>query len=241
MKESDLYPYIKRFLEFQGYEVKAEVQDCDVVAVRGEEPPVIVELKLIFNLQVVLQAIERLSRSSTVYIGISSHCRTLRSRRKEVIKLVRMLGLGLVTIDTEKTSANVAVLIDPAGYKPRISRHRQQRLLGEFVKRVGDPNQGGSDKRRGVMTAYRQRALRIAEYLEVHGPTKAATIAQLLQDSKAREILYRNVYGWFENVARGVYNLSPRGEKEIPSWRAQSDNTPSPGSSDKRGQEINKN
>ena len=233
MKESDLYPYIKRFLEFQGYEVKAEVQDCDVVAVRGDEPPVIVELKLIFNLQVVLQAIERLSRSSTVYIAISCHCRTLSNRQKQVVKLVRMLGLGLVTIDMANTSGTVEVLVDPAGYKPRISKIRQQRLLGEFVKRVGDPNQGGSEKRRGIMTAYRQRALRIAKYLEQKGPTRAATIAQLLQEPKAREILYRNVYGWFENVSRGVYNLSPRGEREIPSWQGQPEDTTSAGSSDK--------
>ena len=50
MKESDLYPPLKQFLESQNYEVKGEVQDCDVLAVRGEEAPVIVELKLSLNL-----------------------------------------------------------------------------------------------------------------------------------------------------------------------------------------------
>ena len=39
MKESDLYPPLKEFLEDQNYEVKGEVQDCDVLAVRGEEAP----------------------------------------------------------------------------------------------------------------------------------------------------------------------------------------------------------
>ena len=43
MKESDLYPPLKRFLESQNYEVKGEVQDCDVLAVRGKEAPVAVE------------------------------------------------------------------------------------------------------------------------------------------------------------------------------------------------------
>ena len=38
-KESDLYPPLKRFLESQNYEVKGEVQDCDVLAVNGEEVP----------------------------------------------------------------------------------------------------------------------------------------------------------------------------------------------------------
>jgi hypothetical protein len=32
--------------------------------------------------------------------------------------------------------------------------------------------------------------------LKMHGPTKASQIAQRFQDPKAREILYRNVYGW---------------------------------------------
>ena len=35
MKETDLYPPVKAFLEAQGYEVKGEVGDCDLVAVRG--------------------------------------------------------------------------------------------------------------------------------------------------------------------------------------------------------------
>ena len=61
MKESDLYLPLKRFLEAQNYEVKGEVQDCDVLAVRGDEVPVVVELKLSFNLNVVLQAVDRLS------------------------------------------------------------------------------------------------------------------------------------------------------------------------------------
>ena len=52
MKESDLYLPLKRFLEGQGYEVKGEVLDCDVMAVRGDEEPLLVELKLSLNLSV---------------------------------------------------------------------------------------------------------------------------------------------------------------------------------------------
>ena len=43
MREEDLYPPVKAYLESQGYEVKAEIGACDVMARRGEEPPVIVE------------------------------------------------------------------------------------------------------------------------------------------------------------------------------------------------------
>ena len=46
--EAALYGPVKRFLEALGYEVKGEVRGCDLVARRGDEPPVIVELKLRF-------------------------------------------------------------------------------------------------------------------------------------------------------------------------------------------------
>ncbi len=217
MKESDLYLPLKRFLESQHYEVKGEVNDCDVLAVRGNEVPVVVELKLTLNLDVILQAVGKLLLTPKVYIGVPVQCPPLQRRRKHVIKLLRMLGLGLVVIDPDDESGTT-VLLDPGEYRPRKSKHRQQRLLGEFRKRVGDPNLGGVEKRRGIMTVYRQRALNIARFLDEQGPTKASSIAATLQDPKARDILYRDAYGWFDRATIGVYTLSPRGKREIAGW-----------------------
>ena len=219
MKESDLYVPLKRFLESQGYEVKGEVQDCDVLAVRGDEEPVVVELKLSLNIDVVLQAVERLALTSKVYIGIPSECAILNRRRKQIIKLIRMLGLGLVTVDPDVEVGSVDVLLDPGEYRPRRSKQRREHLLGEFMRRVGDPNLGGTDKRRGIMTAYRQRAIRIALFLRENGPTKASDIALALQEPRARDIVYDDVYGWFDRVSHGIYELSPRGKREIPLWQ----------------------
>lgn len=39
LRETDLYPPVKLFLEAQGFEVKAEIGAADVVARRGDEPP----------------------------------------------------------------------------------------------------------------------------------------------------------------------------------------------------------
>jgi hypothetical protein len=219
MKESDLYLPLKRFLESQNYEVKGEVQDCDALAVRGKETPVVVELKLSLNLNVVLQAVDRLSLTPKVYIGIPQQCKILKRRRKHIFKLLRMLGLGLMVIDSDQKTGSVVVLLDPGEYRPRKSKHRQERLLGEFVKRVGDPNLGGTDKRKGIMTVYRQRALAIGRFLQEQGPTKASQIAQTLQEPKAGNIVYRDVYGWFDKVSLGVYELSARGKQEIPLWQ----------------------
>ncbi len=44
-READLYAPVKAFLTRQGYDVKGEVGAVDVMAVRGAEPAVLVELK----------------------------------------------------------------------------------------------------------------------------------------------------------------------------------------------------
>ena len=223
MKESDLYLPLKQYLEGQGYTVKGEVQHCDVVAMRGDELPVVVELKLSFNLSILLQVVERLSLTPTVYIGIPLDTTILRTRRKHVMKLLKMLGLGLIAIDPKAGSVNT--LLDPQEYKPRVVKRKQQRLLGEFSARVGDPNTGGQAMRKGLMTAYRQKALNIGDYLMQHGASKPMVIAAALTEPKSRDILYRNVYGWFEKVSRGVYELSPKGKEEIPNWLEQRHST----------------
>ncbi len=50
LNETGLYASVKKPLEEQGYTVQTEVDDCDLVAARGGEPPVIAELKLRFAL-----------------------------------------------------------------------------------------------------------------------------------------------------------------------------------------------
>ena len=221
MRESDLYPALKRFLESQRYEVKGEVGECDVFATRDAEPPVVVELKISLNLNVILQAVDRLSVTSSVYIGVPVQCSVLKRHRKKTLKLIKMLGLGLIAIDPRLRTGSVDVLVDPSEYRPRKSTHRRARLLSEFERRVGDPNAGGSDRRRGIMTAYRQRALEIARWLEEHGPTKASDVARALEEPKARDILYTDAYGWFDRVSRGLYTLSSRGRREIPLWHGR--------------------
>src|SRR5215475_6370481 len=45
--ETSLYGPVKRYLETLGYAVKGEVCGCDLVAIRGDEPPVVVIGELI--------------------------------------------------------------------------------------------------------------------------------------------------------------------------------------------------
>ena len=43
-------------------------------------------------------------------------------------------------------------------------------------------------------------------------------VAAAVGDPKARDVLYRNVYGWFERQGNGVYALSPRGIEQTAKW-----------------------
>lgn len=215
MYETELYGPVKAFLEAQSYEVKAEVKGCDVVAVRGDEPPVIVELKTNFSLPLVLQGIDRQRLTDNVYLAVPPF--SGRSvRRKEALFLCRRLGLGLLAV-RPAPACFVEALLDPAEYKPRKRKPALGRLLREFQQRVGDPNTGGSTRRK-IMTAYRQDALRCAGYLDENGPTRAAMVARATGVAKAGQIFLKDYYGWFERVAetpRGVYHLTPKGREAI--------------------------
>ncbi len=220
MKEVDLYPPLKDYLHRLGYEVKSEVQHCDVIAIR-DESLVIIELKLSLNLTILLQAVDRLTLSNSVYIGVPKGIPIFKKHRKRVIKLMRMLGLGLIVIDPVSRIGSIDVLCDPNDYKPRQVKKKTQRLLRAFSQLVGDPNLGGSTSQQNVMTAYRQKAIAIAEYLQLNGESKAAVIARLLIEPKTRNILYDNVYGWFDRHGKGMYSLSQRGASELPEWIAR--------------------
>ena len=201
--ESDLYAPVKALLEGQGYSVKGEVRGCDVVAVRGGEPPLIVELKRAFGMALVLQGVRRLALSDAVYLAVGAWPKNLR----DVKKLCRHLGVGLMIVVKER----VDILLDPVPYRPRKNTRRVGRMLGEHARRVGDPNRGGSSSRVPLMTAYRQEALRCAGLLAKNGPMKVAALKLAAEAPKAAAILSQDHYGWFERVERGIYGLTPKG------------------------------
>ncbi|MEO0362535.1 MAG: hypothetical protein AAF322_15555, partial [Pseudomonadota bacterium] len=99
MREADLYPPLKAYLEAQGYEVKGEIGECDMLARRGEEPPVVVELKLSFSLSLVMQGVARQALFDHVYLAVpASGPRGWRLRYRDVVRLCRRLGLGLLAV-----------------------------------------------------------------------------------------------------------------------------------------------
>ncbi len=213
--EQDLYPPVKALFERQGYTVKGEVGAADVVARRGDDPPVIVELKLRFSLGLFHQAIARLSVSDLVYVAVPRPTgKTARRALKDNLALCRRLGLGLITV---RGDGRAEVHCDPGPYAPRKSKKRATRLLREFDRLRGDPNAGGAT-RHGIVTGYRQDALRCAAYLAENGASKGAAVAKATAVSTATRIMADNHYGWFGRVSTGIYGLTDAGREGLKHW-----------------------
>ena len=215
ISEAALYRPVKAYLEAQGFEVKGEVCGCDLVARRGDEPPVIVELKLRFSLPLVLQGIDRLRISERVYLAVPRppyRARGLSPEAASVRRLCRRLGLGLIIVGRRGDS--VAILEEPGPYRPRPARRRVLRLADEFARRQGDLNIGGRN-RAPIVTAYRQDALLCARALAEAGPMRLRDLRAATGVDAAAPILQRNVYGWFARLARGTYALAEPGHAAL--------------------------
>jgi hypothetical protein len=198
--------------------VKGEVCGCDLIAVRDAEPPIVViaELKLTLNLELILQGVDRLRAADEVWLAVRLS-RKGRDRDRRARQLCRLLGFGLLAVSTDL--GRVEVLCEPAPYRPRANLSKRRRLLREFDKRRGDPNLGGST-RQPLMTAYRQQALACAAALQA-GPLRPRDLSPVAPE--AGRILLRNVYGWFDRVGRGLYQLSELGESALLRWPVSSE------------------
>lgn len=210
--ETSLYPPVKRFLERLGFDVKGEVCGCDVVAIKGNDPPVVVvtELKLSFNLELVLQGVDRLAACDEIWLAVRSSTRG-RENDRRVRKLCRLLGFGLLGVTARGA---VDILVEPLPWRPRRDKRRRSLLALEHRRRHGDPAPGGSS-RAPIMTAYRQQALACAAALSA-GPLPVREVRRAVPE--APKILLHNVYGWFVRVERGVYALAEPGKAALIRW-----------------------
>ena len=212
--ETSLYLPVKTFLETAGYTVKGEVGSCDLVGLSDGEPPVVVvcELKLSFNLELILQAVDRAAAADEIWIAarVSGKGRGREADRR-FRDLCRRLGIGMLGVSD---GGEVSIIVSSISPMPRTNTKRRSRLVAEHRKRRGDPMLGGGSKA-PVMTAYRQQALACAAALAA-GPLRPRDIRPRAPD--AAKILLGNVYGWFERIDRGVYGLTDAGQAALVRW-----------------------
>lgn len=215
--ETTLYLPVKRFLEELGFAVKGEIGGCDLVGLSAGDPPVVVigELKLAFNLELILQAVDRAPAGDEVWIAAKMSARGKgRESDARYRNLCRRLGFGMLGV-TDR--GQVEVLVKPPTTAARREPKVRSRLVAEHQRRQGDPALGGST-RAPIMTAYRQQALACASAL-ADGPRRVRELRERWPD--AGKILLNNVYGWFERADRGIYGLTEAGHAALKRWPQQ--------------------
>ena len=129
--ETSLYLPVKGFLEKAGYVVKGEVGHCDLVGLSDGEPPVIVvcELKLSFNLELILQAVDRAAVADEVWIAARVSAKGKgREADKRYRDLCRRLGIGMLGISD---GGDVSVIVGSVSPMPRTNPKRRSRLMRE--------------------------------------------------------------------------------------------------------------
>jgi len=134
--ESDLYPGVKSHFERREYEVKAEVNDCDVVAIK-DKFMVIIEMKTTLNLEVILQATMRQKLSDLVYIAVPKKKKNLKTKRyKEILALLARLEIGLLLVTVLENDSFVEEVLTPKPFSmehsKRASSQKRRNLLKEF-------------------------------------------------------------------------------------------------------------
>lgn len=221
-RECDLAPPVAAYLTAQGYCVRSEVKDCDITAILNETL-LVVELKKNFSTDLLIQAIDRQHLADMVYVALPVEGHLSRRDRygkrwKGIEQLLKRLGLGLFLVgfppgkdDAPAVELVFHPIVEPA---PRKRPKGRASILREIAGRSGDYNVGGAT-RRPILTAYREQAIFIAACLEKWGPQTPAALRARGTCEKTQNVLFRNVYNWFERLDRGLYGLKASGRDEI--------------------------
>lgn len=214
-KETDLYEPIRAFLEEEGYQVQAEVKDCDIAAMKDGQL-LIVELKKAFNLKLVYQGMERQSLTDQVFVAIPRPKKGAREKAwKDMLKLLKRLELGLLTVALDSPLKTVDVVLEPSDSLAWKNRKKREKLQAELENRQVDGNVGGMTRRK-IMTAFREKSIRLACLLEREGQVSTATLRERGMEEYL-PLLGRNYDKWFGRVEKGVYTLSEKGKEALES------------------------
>ncbi|MFD0673137.1 DUF2161 family putative PD-(D/E)XK-type phosphodiesterase [Cohnella sp. GCM10027633] len=177
--ETELYPPIKAFFTERGFEVKAEIRGCDLVAYHpGQDIPTIVEMKRIFTLPLLLQGIDRQKTGAAVWLAVERN-RTKKGahnqRFGDITTLCRRLQLGFLTVTFYKTKAPVLeVWCEPgapyASERVRISNPADAVVAAEAQQAYALAAAAGGRKK-GAARLLKEFSARSGDY-NVGGSTK---------------------------------------------------------------------
>lgn len=212
-KETDLYAPIRAFLEEEGYQVQAEVKHCDIAAVKDGQL-VVVELKKAFSLKLVYQALERQSLTEQVFVAIPRPQKGQREKAwKDMLRLLKRLELGLLTVALDSPLQTVDVVLEPSDSLAWKNRKKREQVQAEMENRKMDVNVGGMTRKK-IITAFREKSIRLACLLEREGQISTAALRERGMEDYIG-ICIRNYDKWFQRVEKGVYALSEKGKEAL--------------------------
>ncbi|HSR05211.1 MAG TPA: DUF2161 family putative PD-(D/E)XK-type phosphodiesterase [Proteiniclasticum sp.] len=206
MIETDMYGAIKKYFEEQGFRVRSEVRDIDVVA-QKKDLLVGIEMKRGLTFELLIQAALRQKTCDLVYMAVPKPKRIVKDKAmNSMLYLLKRLELGLLYVDVEKDQ--VMEVSAPAFYdldRGRRAKIKEKlRILKEVKKRSIDGNKGGSRGKK-LLTAYREDSLRAVALIRVKGVISPKELKVL---GINHTLLSKNYYDWFIKVNHGKYSLN---------------------------------
>jgi len=213
MKEIELFEPLRAYLQGQGYSVYSEVKNCDLVARKGEDT-LFFELKTRMSLALIAQGVRRQELDDSVYLVVPLKSSSEYPPNYKNIKLLlKRLGLGLVLIRFLKHKTRVETVLHPADFEPRRRHRKRAMVLAEVDGRYAEFNKAGEASTVEKITAYKQRALLLLDFLKEHQAVSPKELRQAGFREDSGAVLSQNYYGWFQRLQRGVYGLSQAGEE----------------------------
>lgn len=210
--ETQMYAPIKELFTSLGYEVRSEVEGCDVVAVKSDEI-IVIEMKKAFNMTLLYQAMDRKSLTPKVYVAIP-RAKGLRSKNYYLmLKILRGLGIGLIFVAV-RGYCHADIILEPTDEGVRKNYRRLKQVKNEIDQRSMDRNVGGSTRKK-IITAYREASVLALCHMECYETLKTSDIKKRGYIDKVRNALNSNVFGWFEKVGRGTYAMSSEGVRAL--------------------------
>lgn len=214
MTEKELFPPIRDLFEKRGYKVNAEVKDCDMTAVRGDEF-VIVELKKNMTVTLLAQGIKRQRTGADVFVAVPKPKNYNFKKYRQVFSVLKKLELGLIFVSLRGDFSFAEIVFEP---KPYTSKYKNNQKRGEIMREIEgrsvETNTGGVTGTK-IVTAYTEKCIKIACILDMYGEMSPKEVRLRGGADNTQSILYYNVYGWFEKVKKGVYKITDKGRKGL--------------------------
>lgn len=217
--EKELYEPVKRYLTHHGFEVRAEVKDCDLVAKR-DDIVLVVELKRHLSFDLLAQAVSRQNFADGVYVGVPKPNKfKIDKGWRSRLKVLEQLRLGLLLISKTNGLYIVEEALAP-GTPETLRKNKKKRgsLEKEFSERRLDLNIGGCS---GVplVTAYREASLHLAYLINREGPLSPKALKQLGgHPKKTSAILSADHYHWFIRQPDQTYSLTESGKEALETY-----------------------